>query len=168
MKSSKEAFATAHLVFTLIRGIHSLAEEDVILTLKKYNIQYPSFRILWILFFEKKMTMTELSYLALTNISNVYRQLIKLRDKNLVTIDKGKDARIKEISLTEEGRRITDEILQLNLEFTDLNFVDLLEKIPQKELDTFIKVASVISSELIGTNFTDWTIKTANIIKENI
>jgi DNA-binding MarR family transcriptional regulator len=166
MDSSKELFAKAHLVFTFIRGIYFLAEDDIRQNIKNFGITHTAFKSLWILYFDTKMSMTDLAYISQTNISNTYRQLIKLKDHNLVMINNGKDARIKEISLTENGRKFVHDIISKNVKATNLKFISILQKIPKEDLDKFINVASILSSELIGQRFTDWAIKTANTVKE--
>lgn len=166
MRLSEELFAKGHLLFTLIRGLSFITEEDIRQCLKKYRISYPAFRVLWILYFDKNMTMTDLAYIAQANISNVYRQLIKLREEEFVIIENGADARIKEVSLTEKGRIFVYDILKVNSNATDLQLVSLLEKIPKEDLDKFIEVGSILSSELIGQKFTNWGIRTANYIME--
>lgn len=153
---------------TLIRGIFLAAEDNVRQKAKNYGITVTSFRTLWILFFEPKMSMTELAYISQTNISNTYRQLIKLRDQNYVVIDeKEEDARIKQVELTENGRKFIEEILSRNIEASELNFISILAKIPTEQLSTFIQVASKITTELIGPKFNDWAYKAANTIKDS-
>lgn len=167
MNSSKELFAKGHLVLTFIRGLFLFAEDNVRQNTKNYGITLTAFRTLYILYFDEKMSMTELAYISQTNISNIYRQLIKLEDQNLVVIDIGKDARIKEISLTENGRKFVQNILSKNVEKTDLHFISSISNIPKEDLDKFIEVASTLSLELIGKTFTDWAIKSANKISNN-
>lgn len=167
MDSRKEIFAKGHLVLTLVRGLFLVAEDNVRQNVKNYGITHTAFRTLWILFFGEKMTMTELAYISQTNISNIYRQLIKLQEQNLVDIDNGEDARIKEVTLTETGRKFVYDIISKNVETTNVQFISLLAKIPKEDLNKFIEVASILSTELIGQPFTDWATNSANkIIQE--
>jgi DNA-binding MarR family transcriptional regulator len=167
MNSSNELLAKGHLVCTFIRGIYLITESDVKENLKNYGVSFTGFRLLWILYFEKKLTMTDLAYISQTNISNIYRQLLKLSDQNLVVIVNGKDARIKETSLSETGRKFISDILSVNIKITNLHLIHLLARIPKEDLDKFIEIASILSTELIGQRYTDWAIKTANKIMEN-
>jgi DNA-binding MarR family transcriptional regulator len=167
MYSNKELFVKGHLVLTLIRGLFLETEDNVRQNVKNYGISLTSFRTLWILYFEEKMNMTELAYISQTNISNTYRQLIKLQEENLVVINENeKDARIKEIVLTQNGRGFVKDILSKNTDETRLDFIALLAKIPKEDLDKFIEVATKLSTELIGQRFTDWAINAANKIKD--
>jgi hypothetical protein len=61
MNSSKELFAKAHLVFSFIRSLYLLAEDELRQNIKKHGLTYSCFRTLWILYFDKKMNMTDLS-----------------------------------------------------------------------------------------------------------
>ncbi|MCM3692191.1 MarR family winged helix-turn-helix transcriptional regulator [Neobacillus niacini] len=167
MNSSKDLIAKAHLVFSFIRGLYLLAEDELRQNIKEHGLTYSGFRILWILYFDKKMNMTDLSFISQTNISNTYRQLVKLKEQNLVLIDNGKDARNKEATLTESGKKFVDDVISKNEKVTNLEFITILSKIPKEDLDKFIEVASILSSQLIGQPFTDWVLKTANKIKEN-
>jgi len=167
MSSGKELFAKGHLVLTFIRGLYLLVEDDVRQNVKNYNITHTSFRTLWILYFDESMNMTELAYISQTDISNIYRQLVKLKEQNLVLIATGKDARVKEVSLTENGREFVQDVLSKNVKVTNLSFISSLAKIPQEDLDKFIEVASILCSELIGQRFIDWAIQAANKIREN-
>ena len=109
--------------------------------------------------------MTELAYISQTNISNIYRQLTKLKDQNFVVIKNGDDARIKEVSLTENGRKFVKDVLSKNIKVTDLQFISVIKRIPEYDLEKFIEVASILSSELIGQQFVDWAVKAANKIR---
>lgn len=152
---------------TFIRGIFLAVEDNVRQNVKNYGISLTSFRTLWILYFDQKMSMTELAYISQTNISNIYRQLMKLRDQNFIVIDdKEEDARIKQIELTEIGQKFVEGILSKNIEESKLSFISILAKVPTEDLNTFIKVASEVTTELIGPKFTDWANTTANKIKE--
>jgi DNA-binding MarR family transcriptional regulator len=167
MHTSKELFAQGHLVLTLIRGLYLLAEDDVKQNLKKIDISHTGVRILWILYFDEKMTMSELAFISQTDISNVYRQLVKLKEKNLVVINNGQDARNKETMLSENGRKFIYDIMTKNVKVTTLNIINTLKKIPGEDLETFIEVSSILCTELIGQRFTDWAIKAANKIRDN-
>lgn len=164
MESSKDLFAKGHLVLTLVRGLFLVAEDNVRQNVKNYGISLTAFRALWILYFDEKMTMSELAYISQTNISNIYRQLIKLQEQNYIDIDNGKDARIKEVTLTETGRKFVNDILSKNVDSTNIHFISLLSKIPKEDLDKFIEIALILSSELIGKEFTDWAVSSANKI----
>jgi DNA-binding MarR family transcriptional regulator len=165
MNTNKELFAKSHLVLSFIRGIFILTEDDVRKNLKKYGMTVTGFRTLWILYYEEKMNMTEHAYISQTNISNIYRQLTKLKDQNFVVIENGDDARIKEVSLTENGRKFVQDVLSKNVKATNLQFISILKTIPEDDLEKFIEVASILSSELIGKRFTDWAVKAANKIR---
>ncbi|KAA9023861.1 MarR family winged helix-turn-helix transcriptional regulator [Niallia endozanthoxylica] len=166
MESGKEFIAKSHLVFSFVRGLFLLLEDDLKKKIKHYGLAVPGFRILWILYFENKMNMSELSFIAQTNISNIYRQLIKLKDQHLVDIDNGEDARIREISLTVNGQQYIHDFLSKHVSATDLQIISILKKMPKEDLDKFIEVAARLSSELIGKPFTDWVTNTADKIME--
>lgn len=167
MNTNKELFAKGHLVLSFIRGLFLRTEDDVRHNLKNYDITLTGFRTLWILFYDDKMNMSELAYISQTNISNIYRQLIKLKDQNFVVIENGEDdARIKEVSLTEIGRKFVHDVLSKNVKVTDLQFISVLKRIPENDLEKFIDVAATLCSELIGPQFTHWAEKAANKIRE--
>jgi DNA-binding MarR family transcriptional regulator len=165
MNSSKELFAKGHLILTFIRGLFLITEDDVRQNLKNYGITLTGFRTLWILFYDEKMNMTELAYISQTNISNIYRQLTKLKDQNFVVIENGKDARIKEVSLTENGRKFVQDVLSKNVKVTNLQFISVIKRIPEDDLEKFIEIGSLLCSELVGQQFVDWAVKAANKIR---
>ncbi|MFC0472153.1 MarR family winged helix-turn-helix transcriptional regulator [Halalkalibacter kiskunsagensis] len=160
MTQSKDLFAKSYLAFAFIRGLNFAIENDIKKQLDQ--VSFPSFRILWILYFDPNITMTELTYLAQTNISNVFRQLTKLKDEGFVYINNGNDARTKELTLTEKGHKFVHNFIKENNAHPHLQITNLLERIPADDLGTFLKVASLLSSELIGKPFSDWATKSAN------
>lgn len=48
MSASRELFAKSCLVFTIIRGLNLIIEDDIRMHLKSYGLGFSSFRILWI------------------------------------------------------------------------------------------------------------------------
>ncbi|MFE8699939.1 MarR family winged helix-turn-helix transcriptional regulator [Cytobacillus sp. FJAT-54145] len=168
MKQERELYAKGHLVFTFIRGLHTVIEEDIKIRLKKdHGLLYPAFKILWILSFEDKMNMSEISEITLTNISNTYRQLVKLKDMDLVTIGSNEDARIREIRLTDKGERLVQTILRDHSNRTDLNLLPFLSNIPKEDLDIFIEVLTDLSRSLLGDKYTSWALNTSEYLKES-
>ncbi|MDZ5472860.1 hypothetical protein SM124_14095 [Bacillus sp. 31A1R] len=167
MKQEKELYSKGHLVFTFLRGLNTVIEEDIRIRLKNlYGLTYPTFKILWILSFDKKMTMSEIKEITLTNLSNTYRQLLKLSDLNIVTIGIHEDARVREISLTEKGKELVDTILNEHSHSTNLHLFSILLKIPENDLKTYIEVSTYLSKELLGKRYTDWAIRTSDYLKE--
>lgn len=163
---SKEQLAKSYKVYAYTRGLNSYIENDLTQSLKKHEITLPSFRTLWILYFEKKMTMTDLNYIAQTNFSNAFRQVTKLKEAGLIEIENEKDSRNKLLTLTEAGRQIVRNFIEEQILQSDLQITKLLDKIPQQDLTIFIKVASQLSSELIGSAYTQWVTKSTNSLLE--
>ncbi len=160
----RERFAKSYETHGYIRALNSALENDLIRILKKYGITFPSFRTLWILYFDTEMTMSDLTYIAQTNISNAFRQLTKLNEDGLVQIESGKDSRTKILSITESGRKIIQEFIDEHVKSSDLQIVSILEKIPEEDLAKFIEVASFLSTELIGETYTQWIKKSKNML----
>lgn len=79
---------------------------------------------------------------------------------------KEEDARIKQLELTVIGPKFVEDILSNNIVESNLSFISILARIPSEELNTFIKVASKVTTELIGPKFTDWAYKAADTIKK--
>jgi DNA-binding MarR family transcriptional regulator len=166
MNFSREQFANSYLVYGLIRGLNFVIENDLRSILKNRELTVPSFRILWILFFDSNIRMSELTFLAQTNISNVFRQLTKLEEAGLVSIKSGDDARTRELSLTEDGRRIVQDFIDQNTRKSDLQIVHLIESIPKEDFTTFIRVASLLTNKLVGNQFNEFVTKSSTEIYE--
>lgn len=164
MSASRELFAKSCLVFTIIRGLNLIIEDDIRMHLKSYGLGFSSFRILWILYFGKEMTMSDLSVISQTNISNVYRQLVKLQERHLVEIKSGEDARIKEVTLTEKGQTIIQSFIDAKSASADFHVSSLLATIPKEDIEKFIEVGSILSSKLIGSRFTNFAEKISKTI----
>ena len=159
MRSSESKFNNSYLLYTFIRGINFEIEQDIRNTLKKSNFSFPSFRILWILYFQNDMTMSDLAHIAQTNISNIFRQLIKLKDEGFVLIENGADARMKNVKLTVSGKEMVNNFIQENQRHSELKIVETIEKISEEELKVALKVVALLSSELVGDKFTSFIMK---------
>ena len=166
MNSNKNLFSESYLAYACIRGLNEAIETDIKNIIKVYDSNFPKFRQLWILYFEKSMNMSELTFLAQTNMSNVFRQLTKLKEEGLVTIHNEEDARIKNLSLTEEGKNVIANFINENCQTSELKIVREAEKIPKDDFDTFLKVAKILTSQIVDDKFTKWVVKTAEKIKE--
>ncbi|WP_035662077.1 MarR family winged helix-turn-helix transcriptional regulator [Halalkalibacter akibai] len=159
MRSAESKFNNSYLLYTLIRGINFEIEQDIRNTLKKSNFSFPSFRILWILYFQNETTMTNLAHIAQTNISNIFRQLIILRDDGFVLIENAADARMKKVNLTARGKEMVSDFIRENQRQSELKIVETIDKISEEELKVVFKVASLLSSELVGDKFTSFVMK---------
>ncbi|MGJ9386165.1 MarR family winged helix-turn-helix transcriptional regulator [Salipaludibacillus sp. CF4.18] len=164
MSLQGEEFAKSYSIFALIRGLNFVIENDIRQVLKNSELTFPGFRVLWILYFDSNISMKELTYLAQTNISNVFRQLTKLKEEGLVVIVKDHDARIKKISLTEEGTRIVQNFIEKNTNDSELQIVYLIEKISEEDFYKFIEVSSFLSNELLGKQFSEFVSKSSTEI----
>ncbi|RKQ34575.1 MarR family winged helix-turn-helix transcriptional regulator [Oceanobacillus halophilus] len=161
MTNSKERFAHSYLLYGLIRGLNFVIENDIRKDLKKIKMNFSSFRILWILYFYSNINISELTYLTQTNISNVTRQLTKLKEEGMVLIKIGHDARAKELSLTEDGQRVVYDFIKRNEEDSEIQLTHLVEKISENDFATFVGGLSVLSNELLGKNFNEFVKKSS-------
>ncbi|MDF0726420.1 hypothetical protein PY093_06795 [Cytobacillus sp. S13-E01] len=159
MDISREQFANSYVAFAFIRGLNFVIENDIRQVLKNNKLTFPSFRILWILYFDTNITMSDLTYLAQTNISNVFRQLIKLKEDGLVVIENGNDARTKKISLAKDGRKLVQDFIDENSRNSDLQIVQLIDRVSKEDFSKFIKVSSLLINELIGKPFSEFVTK---------
>ncbi|ARK29784.1 MarR family winged helix-turn-helix transcriptional regulator [Halalkalibacter krulwichiae] len=164
MGLDKVKFAKGYEVYALIRSLNFEIEADIRHQLEEHDITFPGFRILWILSFHSIMTMTDLAYLAQANISNVFRQLDKLKEGGLVKIVSGIDARKKEVHLTKKGRLIVQTFIDKHSASSDLRIVELVEKIPKEDLNTFIEVASYMNKALVGEPYYEFVKKSTTDI----
>lgn len=153
MRSNKTLFSKSYLAYACIRGLNEAIETDIKNVIKVYDSNFPKFRLLWILYFEKSMNMSELTYLAQTNMSNVYRQLTKLKEEGLVNIRNEEDARIKNLSLTEEGKKVIGDFIKQNCQTSELQIVRATEKISKEDFETFLNVAKTLTTDIVGENF---------------
>ena len=160
----KENFTNSYIVYAFIRGLNFVIENDIRRTIKNEELTFPGFRILWILYFHTTLRMSELTFLAQTNISNVFRQLTKLKEVGLVVIENGDDARTKKIALTKDGRDIVKHFLATQTSQPELEITQFIENIPKEDLSAFIKVSTLLSNELIGPNFTNFVTKSVKDI----
>lgn len=166
MHSNKNLFSKSYLAYACIRGLNEAIESDIKNVIKVFDSNFPKFRLLWILYFEKSMNMSELTFIAQTNMSNVFRQLTKLKEEGLVTIQNEEDARIKNITLTEDGKNIIANFINQNCQASELQIVRATEKITNKDFETFLKVAKMLTADIVGEDFANWAVKSADIIAE--
>ncbi|RSK26589.1 hypothetical protein EJF36_06795 [Bacillus sp. HMF5848] len=162
-------YAKGHIIFTLIRGLNAVMEEDIRTRLQSiHGMNYPAFRILWILHFTEKMSITDITVITLSNISNTSRQLGKLRDDGYAKIECGNaDSRLKEVSLTKKGRDLVTYILTAHTSEHDFNLLPVLKTIQDHDLEIFIKVASLLTKEIVGTTFVNWAHHTTAALINN-
>ncbi|MGO4889885.1 MarR family winged helix-turn-helix transcriptional regulator [Anaerobacillus sp. MEB173] len=167
MNLQKEKFAKGYSVFALIRGLNFLIENDIRKSIKNNELTFPSFRVLWIMYFDSTITMKDLSYLIQTDLSNVFRQLIKLKDIGFVTLENGEDARTKKISLTKAGRKVVQDFINQNSTGSELQIVNLIEKIPKEDFHKFIEVLTLLSNQLVGENYSEFIEKSSKELVRN-
>jgi|GEM_PF-6894995 len=161
-----EKVSINHMIYSIFRGLYTSIEDDVRDKVKDFDLTISGFRILWTLYMDCKMSMTRLSYITQLNVSSVYRQVEKLEERNYVrvVIDE-QDARTKDVELTEIGRKTIEDIID-HFSAT-INVTPLLEKLPEKDLEHFVRVSMFLCEELIGQDYIKWVEKTAaNIIKQ--
>ncbi|MDQ0253449.1 DNA-binding MarR family transcriptional regulator [Evansella vedderi] len=166
MGKSKTSFAKGYYIYALIRGINFVVENDIRKSIKKYEQSFPSFRILWSLYFEPKMTMSTLTFLSQTNMSNVFRQLKKLEENGLVVVTNGKDARTREVTLTDAGSEVVKTFIKNQSHETDIDFIKKIETIPEDQLNELTHMLSCLGEDVIGKSFTDFVKKSTNYILE--
>ncbi|RXI96656.1 MarR family transcriptional regulator [Anaerobacillus alkaliphilus] len=164
--SSNELLSKSYLVYAMIRGLNFVIENDIKNQLNHEELTFPGFRNLWILYFHPNIRMTELTYLAQVNISNIFRQLTKLKEDGLVIMKNGNDARTREVSLTKEGKKIVQNFIKEHANESRLQVVQTIKKISDDDLNAFIKVASFLSTELIGSQFYEFVVRSSNEILE--
>jgi DNA-binding MarR family transcriptional regulator len=164
MRYSGEQLSKGYSAYAYLRGLNFSIENNIKQIIKNKELTFPGFRILWILYFDSNIRMSDLTYLAQANISNIFRQLVKLQEAGVVIIENGEDARTKEIALTEEGRQLVQDFIEQQSKKPDIHIVQMIENIPKEDYLTFIKVASLLSTELIGATFTDFVTKSSSEI----
>lgn len=157
----REQLAKGFSLYAYIRGLNLEIENDIRQVLKKKELTFPGFRILWILYFDSNVKMRDLTTLTQTNISNVFRQLLKLEEEGLVVLKDVKNSRIKKISITEKGNRKVQEFIDENSSNSELQIVRLIEKIPEEELLRFLDFSSKLSKELIGASYSEFVSHTS-------
>ncbi|GLB61829.1 MarR family winged helix-turn-helix transcriptional regulator [Cytobacillus sp. NCCP-133] len=168
MNLLNEQFHNSYLAFSFMRGLNLAIENDLRKSLKRYEISFPAFRILWILYFDSNnINMSDLTYLAQTNISNVFRQLMKLKEEGLVDIENGNDARTKEISLNESGQKLVQDFIEENTTNSNLHIVASIERISKEDFSKFIEVFALLSDELLGKQYSEFLKKSSNAILNN-
>lgn len=149
MESYRKALAQGYFLYAFFRGLNFNVEADIRHSLREYNMPFSSFRTLWILYFDPNITMSTLTTLSQTNISNVFRQLTKLEENGFVIIKRGKDARTKEITLTEAGKKLVKMFIDEHSEHTNIKLISLIKKLPTEDLAKFMEVISWLGKELI-------------------
>ncbi|MDT8860122.1 transcriptional regulator [Alkalihalobacillus sp. MEB130] len=158
MNSPEEQFADGYLFYALTRGLNFQIEEDLRQAVKSYELTFPSFRLLWFLYFEDNLTMTNLTYLSQTNMSNVYRQLEKLREEGLVTIhtSRKQDTRAKKVGITKSGRTYIKNFLNEHIEKSNIKIIQALAQIPHEDFMKYIEVSSLLCNDLLGESFSNF------------
>lgn len=152
MKPQHNHLADSYALYAIIRGLHCAIEMDISRNLKT-EVSFPGFKLLWLLYFNSKMSVKELTYLAQTNISNVFRQLVKLEKQGFVRMESSGDLRTKHAFLTEEGQRVVQEFIEENNEKSPLQLVALIKKLPMDDYEKFMEVAAYLCNELVGEAF---------------
>ena len=138
------------------------------------GITYPGLRILWILQFEKEITITSLSKIGLWDISTTHRIVANLRKLDLVDTNKSKeDNRIRLVSLTQDGWKVIDSVYALAFQM-QLN-PDLpcaIEKAMQKfnngDFSKFIQIGLYLCTEMISEDYVNWVYNAMNTLIKKI
>ncbi|MBU9722400.1 MULTISPECIES: MarR family winged helix-turn-helix transcriptional regulator [Bacillaceae] len=169
MDSPKELFAKGYYIYALFRGLHLSIENDIKKSLCKYNISFPCFRVLWNLYFDPNITMSKISVHLQTDISNVFRQLRKLEELGMVTLKSGKDARTKDICLTDKGRSLVSNYIDDHASENHFQFTKILEEIDPEDLNKLTHITTKLGASLTGEYYTEWVSKSAlNIENEKL
>ncbi len=163
----EDLYARGHILTFIIRGLNAALEEDIRRRVDKTKISNAGFRILWLLQFNEKIIMSDLAYLIQLNISSISRQLIKLEKDLLVHIKGGKDARKKEIFLTDKGREYIHQLIEQDGGAPKLRMIDATERISTEDLDKFIEVGSILCEQLLGEDYIEWGRASAQKIYQN-
>ena len=152
----------SYIIVNMVRGLQFGIEENLRALANKLGTTYPGLRILWILQYEKQMTITRLSKMGLWDISTTQRIVTNLRKRELVEINKSKeDSRIRLVSLTQNGWNLIESAYDYALQM-ELNpdLVCALEKAMNKYGDDdfrkFIEIGIYMCTELISEDYVNW------------
>lgn len=154
-----------HIIVNMVRGLQFGIEENLRVLANKLGTTYPGLRILWILQYEKEMTITRLSKMGLWDISTTQRIVTNLRKQDLVEINKSKeDNRIRLVSLNQNGWKLIESAYDYSLQMQlNPDLVCALEKAMNKydddDFSKFIEIGIYMCTELISEDYVNWVYK---------
>ncbi|WP_158735220.1 MarR family transcriptional regulator [Alteribacillus sp. YIM 98480] len=154
-----------HSYLNLLRGALKVVEEDWQSAANDLGITQAEQHILWILFMEKKATMSKIAELGLWDLSTVMQIIKRLKSKQLVKIEKNEnDLRVSYVTLTEKGEEIRKASSEKTHRF--LQFIEEYGRSNQDFLKHFHLFLQAANSRFHGENFVRWVEKTSDFSKQ--
>ncbi|MCP8617689.1 MarR family winged helix-turn-helix transcriptional regulator [Salirhabdus salicampi] len=165
MSRDIELIKSMHIIGNMVRGLQYGMEENLRTLANKLGITYPGLRILWILHFEKEMSITMLSKIGLWDISTTQRIVSNLHKHNFIHVNKSEeDSRIRLISLNQNGwKLIENAYIILSQMQADPDLPCAIEKALDKynsdDFRKFLEVGLYICTEMISQDYVNWVHK---------
>lgn len=128
----------------LLREICFIVKVEGRLVLKEYSITSAQFDLLQRLYFRGPMKMVELSQslgIAKSTLSGIVK---RLENAGYVERKRGADKRVYMLSVTDEGRRIIENVIERRVEFIGR----VLERIGEERSKELLRLLEVLRKEM--------------------
>lgn len=156
-----------HYILNHLRGISKVMEQDLQHEASKIGLTMAEQHLIWILYFEKEATMTEIGDLGLWDVSTVMQVVKRLKEKGYVKSKKmPHDRRSSYVYLTEKGEDKWKEISNHDYRFSSY-LHDLVEN-DKEFLNFFTQLLTrqkKMNAFFHGEKFVHWVDKTAKVIE---
>ncbi|MGC4376475.1 MarR family transcriptional regulator [Fictibacillus sp. Mic-4] len=164
---SMNELANMHMMLNYMRGTYKVLEEELQTAAKALGLTQAEQHILWIVSFEKDVTISRIAKIGLWDVSTVMQVIKRLKDKQLVqVVKKSDDRRISYVMLTEEGKKKRKESEQLDLKIYRF-FKKWLEDETKKEfIAELIELHREINQHFHGREYVKWIESTTKNIAE--
>ncbi|WP_179295525.1 MarR family winged helix-turn-helix transcriptional regulator [Bacillus sp. FJAT-45350] len=155
-------FHDLHKALNYIRGIGKVVDESWQHSAQEIGITQSEQHILWILFFEKKASMSRIAEVGLWDLSTVMQIVKRLKAKELVRTTKDEqDLRVSYVCLTDKGEQKREESAKFESPFMNYIKAYMAQSEENKQfvlqMGEFIKEAN---SFFHGKEFVKWVEKT--------
>ncbi len=149
------------------RATYKVVDEDWQKSAQEVGITQSEQHMIWIIYFEKKVSMSQIAKVGLWDLSTVMQVIKRLKTKGLVqTIKDENDLRISYVMLTPAGEEKRKETSEFSYRFSEyiMDYLNHNEE-QRKRLEGAFLFVKDFCKHYHGHDFVQWVERTSNSSK---
>ncbi|OLO42802.1 hypothetical protein BTR23_02030 [Alkalihalophilus pseudofirmus] len=157
-------YNTIHQMLNYFRATYKVVDEDWQKSAQEVGITQSEQHMIWIIYFEKKVSMSQIAKVGLWDLSTVMQVIKRLKTKGLVqTIKDENDLRVSYVMLTPEGEEKRQETSQFTYHFSKF-IEDYMNEDDEKKqrLEAIFEFVKDFCKHYYGQEFVQWVERTSN------
>ncbi len=162
-------YHSIHQMLNYFRATYKVIEEDWQKSAQEVGITQSEQHMLWIIYFEKKVSMSHIAKVGLWDLSTVMQVIKRLKTKGLVqTIKDENDLRISYVMLTPEGEKKREATSKIMYRFGDFinEYANESEEHKQR-LEAALNFVQDMSKHFYGQDYIQWVDRTSSINEDS-